>query len=53
MNILHRVPAEELASVVGESIARDIVRARSGILSLVTGGGGKYGRVVGGERAQN
>ncbi|PYI55025.1 endonuclease Q family protein [Paenibacillus flagellatus] len=45
MNILHRVPAAELAEAAGEDIARYIVQARDGSLSLETGGGGRYGKV--------
>jgi uncharacterized protein (TIGR00375 family) len=47
MNILHRATEDDLARIVGERIANDIVLARTGRLPLVTGGGGKYGRVGG------
>jgi uncharacterized protein (TIGR00375 family) len=47
MNILHRANEDDLARIVGEKIANDIVLARTGRLPLVTGGGGKYGRVEG------
>lgn len=45
MNILHRVPEEELARVVGEELAAWISAARSGELALQSGGGGIYGKV--------
>ncbi|MBU5672607.1 endonuclease Q family protein [Paenibacillus brevis] len=45
MNILHRVPEEELARVVGPELAGWIAAARSGRLSLQSGGGGIYGKV--------
>lgn len=48
MNMLHRTPYEELAEAAGETIARYLLAARSGELELVTGGGGKYGKVRGG-----
>lgn len=46
MAVLHRASAEDLAQVVGEKLAAVIVQARQGQLALVTGGGGRYGRVV-------
>jgi len=46
MNILHRVPLEELAAAAGEELAERIGQARAGTLALVAGGGGKYGRVA-------
>lgn len=45
MNILHRVPEEELGLVVGSELAGWIAAARSGRLSLQSGGGGIYGKV--------
>lgn len=45
MAILHRVSELELASVVGNELARLIVMARNGELGLSAGGGGTYGRV--------
>ncbi|WP_301627793.1 endonuclease Q family protein [Paenibacillus apis] len=45
MNILHRIPEEELARVVGQELAGWIAAARSGGLSLQSGGGGIYGKV--------
>ncbi|GIP20182.1 endonuclease Q family protein [Paenibacillus sp. J22TS3] len=45
MNILHRVSAEELASVVGPELSAAIVDAREGRTQLTAGGGGTYGKV--------
>lgn len=45
MNILHRTSEEELAAVVGPSVAQNIVAAREGRLQLTEGGGGVYGRL--------
>jgi len=45
MNILHKASYQELRQVVGFKIATDIILARKGELSLVAGGGGKYGKV--------
>lgn len=45
MNILHRASREQLAEVVGEQIAGCIIQAREGTLPLVSGGGGRYGKV--------
>lgn len=47
MAVLHQVEEAELAEVVGARVARDIIRGRSGQLTLQAGGGGRYGRVVG------
>lgn len=46
MNVLHQATEEQLAEVVGERIARDVVLARTGNLQLQVGGGGKYGRAL-------
>jgi len=45
MKILHDVSFEELAEVVKEEIARNIVLAREGKLGIEVGGGGVYGRI--------
>jgi len=47
MNILHKASFQEISKVVGFKIASDIIAARNGKLSLVAGGGGKYGKVGG------
>ncbi|MBE0343397.1 TIGR00375 family protein, partial [Paenibacillus sp. 28ISP30-2] len=46
MNILHEVAQEELAVVVGDALAEQIVLSREGRLSLVSGGGGTYGKIA-------
>ena len=45
MNILHKATYQEISQAVGFKIAKDIIAAREGKLSLLAGGGGKYGRV--------
>jgi uncharacterized protein (TIGR00375 family) len=45
MAILHEVPFDALKAVVPEKVAELIVKARTGMLSLQAGGGGKYGKV--------
>ena len=45
MNILHNTSQQELSKVVGPKIAADIIQARNGKLALLSGGGGKYGKV--------
>lgn len=45
MNILHKVSEEELARVVKEDIAHNIVLAREGKLEIHEGAGGTYGRI--------
>lgn len=46
MNILHEITQEELAAVVGKVLAEQIVLSREGRLSLVSGGGGTYGKIA-------
>lgn len=48
MNVLHRVPIQELERVAGESIAAYIALSRTGELVVDAGGGGKYGKVKSG-----
>ncbi|MFB9277313.1 endonuclease Q family protein [Cohnella cellulosilytica] len=45
MDILHRLPAEAIASAAGEKIAELIVRAREDKLSFTSGSGGSYGSI--------
>lgn len=52
MRILHDSPADELASIAGETAAATIVSAREGGLRLQAGGGGRYGRIMR-EEAEN
>lgn len=46
MNIVHRVSYEQLSEVVAEKIAQSIINMRKGTLTIASGGGGKYGRVI-------
>ncbi|RPK15623.1 endonuclease Q family protein [Priestia endophytica] len=45
MGILHHASEKELSQVVKPALAALILKARSGELDLVSGGGGKYGSV--------
>ncbi len=47
LDVLHRVPEEDLAAVAGERLAEAIVRARAGTesLDITPGAGGRYGRL--------
>ena len=45
MNILHKISNDDLESVVGEKIAKNIILAREGNLSIQAGGGGIYGKI--------
>lgn len=45
MNILHKASEEEIAEVVREDIAHNIILAREGMLSIQEGGGGIYGKI--------
>ena len=46
MNVIHNTDLEQLTNVVGEKIAKRIVKARQGTLRLMAGGGGFYGKVL-------
>ena len=46
MSVLHDIPQEELATVVGKRLTAAIVAAREGTLPLQAGGGGRYGRAI-------
>ena len=45
MNILHRTTYDDLESVVGSKLAKNIVNAREGKVNIQEGGGGVYGRI--------
>lgn len=45
MNILHKLSKDDIESVVGEKIAKNIVQARDGNMNIESGGGGVYGKV--------
>lgn len=46
MAILHEVPEEAIKQVIPEKTAELIIKARRGELSLLAGGGGKYGKIA-------
>ena len=45
MNILHKLSKDDIEGVVGEKIANTIERARTGAMTVHSGGGGNYGKV--------
>ena len=45
MNILHKLTQDDIEAVVGEKVAKNIVRARKGKMEVHSGGGGNYGTV--------
>jgi len=45
MNVLHRVPEALLAETIGAAPAAVIAAARSGEVSVASGGGGRYGKI--------
>ncbi|WP_328703172.1 endonuclease Q family protein [Alkalihalobacterium elongatum] len=45
MNIIHQASFSQLKEVVNEPIAKAIVLSRTGELSIIAGGAGKYGKV--------
>ena len=45
MNILHKLTQDDIEAVVGEKVAKNIVRAREGKMEVYSGGGGNYGTV--------
>lgn len=44
--VLHIAPYELLKSVIGEKLARNIIKARNGDIKLKIGGGGTYGKII-------
>ncbi|MHB1684057.1 MAG: endonuclease Q family protein [Bacilli bacterium] len=50
MNILNDVSVEDLIRVVGEKLAVQIDQARTGNMTLISGGAGRYGKVASAER---
>jgi uncharacterized protein (TIGR00375 family) len=46
MNILHRVPEQDLADIAGAAPAAVIAAARVGTVAVTSGGGGRYGKVT-------
>lgn len=45
MNILHKTSLDDLESVVGEKVAKNIVASREGKVAITEGGGGVYGKI--------
>ncbi len=45
MNILHKLSFDDLEAVVGEKLARNIISAREGKMTITEGGGGIYGKI--------
>ena len=45
MTILHKLSEDDIEAVVGEKIAKEIVKAREGKMKIQAGGGGIYGKV--------
>lgn len=45
MNILHKLSEDDIESVVGEKVAKNIINARDGKLQVHSGGGGIYGKI--------
>ena len=48
MNILHKLSEDDIESVVGEKIAKNIIAAREGNVKIKAGGGGVYGKLTAG-----
>jgi uncharacterized protein (TIGR00375 family) len=46
MYVLHHATEEELEQCIGEKLAKLIILARRGELSIQAGGGGKYGKIA-------
>ena len=45
MNVLHKVSEDDIESVVGEKVAKNIVNSMNGKMHVHSGGGGVYGKV--------
>ncbi len=45
MNILHKLSKDDIEAVVGEKVAKNIINAKEGKMSIHSGGGGVYGKV--------
>ena len=46
MTVLHKVTNDDIESVVGEKLAKNIINAKSGNMQILAGGGGNYGKLV-------
>lgn len=51
--ILFEVSEEQLIPILGIKIAKDIIASRSGNIKFNPGAGGRYGKVVGGDRRES
>ena len=45
MTILHKLSEDDLEAVVGEKIAKTIIKAKEGDMHIHSGGGGVYGKI--------
>lgn len=45
MTILHKLSKDDIESVVGEKVAQNIEKARTGKMTVHSGGGGVYGKI--------
>ena len=45
MTILHKLSYDDIESVVGEKVAKNIINAREGKMHITEGGGGVYGKI--------
>lgn len=45
MNILHKISFDDLESILGEKISKNIIKAREGKAKIHSGGGGIYGKI--------
>lgn len=46
MNVLHQASADQLRDIVSARIAENVILARTGKLTLLPGGGGRYGKAI-------
>jgi len=46
MNILHQATQLELTAVIGERLAEEVIKVRSGLATIIDGGGGVYGKIA-------
>lgn len=50
MEVLHRAEDEKIKELVGEEIGNLIIKARRGQIQMDVGGGGRYGRIIKGDK---
>lgn len=46
MNILHKLSKDDIEAIVGEKVANNIEKARTGNAKVQSGGGGNYGKII-------